>query len=220
MRENYRHGAEEHAAAWQIITVTEVVRINDELQRDFRHAGTRGSFPRPARVRLFRLGHQGPKGRQRSLPAVAALAPGGIEPDIDWPNTTTGYKLVKSAPHSPERGLSQPAAAGDANDARTSTAADPANTLRVETTRAPMNSAGAGASAGNQQKPIVVNKKMKTVCTWLGLSAEADEQSGNAAVTKLLNRGDITPDDLALLKNHALTINPSTHQSVWPASPM
>jgi hypothetical protein len=72
-----------------------------------------------------------------------------------------------------------------------------------------MNSAGAGASAGNQQKPIVVNRKMKTVCTWLGLSAEADEQSRNAAVTKLLNRGDITPDDLALLKNHALTINPS-----------
>ena len=34
----------------------------------------------------------------------------------------------------------------------------------------------------------VVNKKMKTVCTLLGLSAEADEASVHAAITKLQNR--------------------------------
>jgi len=44
------------------------------------------------------------------------------------------------------------------------------------------------------------NKTMKTVCTLLGLSAEADEASVHAAVSKLLNRGDITPDALATLR--------------------
>ena len=41
---------------------------------------------------------------------------------------------------------------------------------------------------------------MKTVCTLLGLSADADEASAHAAVSKLLNRGDITPDALAALR--------------------
>lgn len=45
------------------------------------------------------------------------------------------------------------------------------------------------------------HKKMKTVCTLLGLSAEADEASVHAAVTKLLNRGDISVADLQTLRN-------------------
>lgn len=47
------------------------------------------------------------------------------------------------------------------------------------------------------------NKKMKTVCTLLGLSADADESSVHAAVSKLLNRGDATPVELTQLRNRA-----------------
>lgn len=43
-------------------------------------------------------------------------------------------------------------------------------------------------------------QKMKSVCTLLGLSAEADEQSVHAAVSKIINRGDITPDALTTLR--------------------
>jgi len=46
----------------------------------------------------------------------------------------------------------------------------------------PLHSAAAGSTKE------VKNKHMKTVCTLLGLSAEADELSAHAAVTKLLNR--------------------------------
>lgn len=60
------------------------------------------------------------------------------------------------------------------------------------------------ADSKHQQK--VVNKKMKTVCTLLGLSAEADEASVHAAVSKLLNRADILPADLITLKNRATTL--------------
>jgi hypothetical protein len=42
--------------------------------------------------------------------------------------------------------------------------------------------------------------QMKSVCTLLGLSADADEPSVHAAVSKLLNRGDIAPDALAALR--------------------
>ena len=41
---------------------------------------------------------------------------------------------------------------------------------------------------------------MKSVCTLLGLSAEADEPAVHAAVAKLLNRGDIAPAALAALR--------------------
>ena len=51
---------------------------------------------------------------------------------------------------------------------------------------------------------------MKTVCTLLGLSADADEASVHAAVTKLQNRADILPADLATLKNRALTLESET----------
>jgi len=47
---------------------------------------------------------------------------------------------------------------------------------------------------------------MKTVCTLLGLSADADEASVHTAVSKLLNRGDITPDALTTLKNRATAL--------------
>jgi hypothetical protein len=58
--------------------------------------------------------------------------------------------------------------------------------------------AGSGEPADSNPPPLrsgvagktntVENKKMKTVCTLLGLSAEADEVSAHDAVTKLLNR--------------------------------
>lgn len=41
---------------------------------------------------------------------------------------------------------------------------------------------------------------MKSVCTLLGLSAEAEETAVHAAVSRLLNRGDITTDALAALR--------------------
>ena len=41
---------------------------------------------------------------------------------------------------------------------------------------------------------------MKSVCTLLGLSADADELCMHAAVSKLLNRGEIAPDALAALR--------------------
>ena len=41
---------------------------------------------------------------------------------------------------------------------------------------------------------------MKSVCTLLGLSADADEIAVHAAVTRLLNRGDIAPEALAALR--------------------
>jgi uncharacterized Zn finger protein (UPF0148 family) len=56
-------------------------------------------------------------------------------------------------------------------------------------------------STANQN---IKNKKMKTVCTLLGLSAEADEQSVHAAVTKLQNRvTELTPlaDENTKLQN-------------------
>ena len=62
------------------------------------------------------------------------------------------------------------------------------------------NFATAGAAADSKQPTKVTNKKMKTVCTLLGLSADADEASVHAAVSKLLNRGDIAPDALATLR--------------------
>lgn len=53
---------------------------------------------------------------------------------------------------------------------------------------------------GAAGKTINQGPKMKSVCTLLGLSAEADEGTVHTAVSKLLNRGDITPDALATLK--------------------
>ena len=44
------------------------------------------------------------------------------------------------------------------------------------------------------------NRTMKSVCTLLGLSADADEASVHTAVARLLNRGDIAPDALATLR--------------------
>lgn len=41
---------------------------------------------------------------------------------------------------------------------------------------------------------------MKTVCSLLGLSADADETSVHAAVSKIINRGDITADALVTLR--------------------
>ncbi len=74
------------------------------------------------------------------------------------------------------------------------------------TNREETNSGGAGAPAGSQQQPTVTNTKMKTVCTLLGLSADADEASVHAAVSKLLNRGDIAPDALATLRAEHKTL--------------
>jgi hypothetical protein len=58
---------------------------------------------------------------------------------------------------------------------------------------------GTGAPAG---KPTNINKgQMKTVCTRLGLSADASEDAVLAVVDKLLNRAEISPAELTTLKN-------------------
>ncbi|MEI8289811.1 MAG: phage protease [Verrucomicrobiota bacterium] len=62
-------------------------------------------------------------------------------------------------------------------------------------------------STANQN---IKNKKMKTVCTLLGLSAEADEQSVHAAVAKLQNRvTELTPlaDENTKLKNRLTALD-------------
>jgi Mu-like prophage I protein len=63
--------------------------------------------------------------------------------------------------------------------------------------------AGSGESADTTETNQQPKGKMKTVCSLLGLSAEADEASVHAAVSKLLNRGDITVADLTTLKNRS-----------------
>jgi hypothetical protein len=59
-----------------------------------------------------------------------------------------------------------------------------------------------GAEApGDSNQPTNQGKKMKSVCTLLGLSPDAAEEAVLAEVTKLKNRGDITPDAVVTLKN-------------------
>jgi hypothetical protein len=53
---------------------------------------------------------------------------------------------------------------------------------------------------GPQPPPPTERESMKSVCTLLGLSAEADEAAVHAAVARLLNRADIAPDALAALR--------------------
>jgi hypothetical protein len=60
--------------------------------------------------------------------------------------------------------------------------------------------ADASASAANQQKTNQ-GKIMKNIATKLGLTAEANEESILAVVGSLLNRADITVQDLTTLKN-------------------
>jgi len=55
----------------------------------------------------------------------------------------------------------------------------------------------ASADTANKQTK---GTSMKSVCTLLGLSAEADEIAVHAAVSRLLNRGDIAPEALAALR--------------------
>jgi hypothetical protein len=69
--------------------------------------------------------------------------------------------------------------------------------LLVPITNRDPNFAGAGASTDSKQQNHQI-KKMKTVCSLLGLSADADETSVHAAVAKLQNRvteleGEVTP---------------------------
>lgn len=64
---------------------------------------------------------------------------------------------------------------------------------------ATINFADEQSSAANQQKNNQVNK-MKNIATKLGLAAEASEDAILAEVTKLLNRGDISPADLVTLR--------------------
>lgn len=77
-----------------------------------------------------------------------------------------------------------------------------ANTLTCPACKT--NFAFAGASAANQ--PNNTKKTMNKIATTLGLAAEASEDSILAAVTKILNRGDITPDALTTLKAENKTL--------------
>lgn len=59
-----------------------------------------------------------------------------------------------------------------------------------------------GLSESAADKTTTTNKgqKMKSVCTLLGLSADASEEAVHAAVSKIINRGDITPEALKTLR--------------------
>ncbi len=65
------------------------------------------------------------------------------------------------------------------------------------------NFAVSGEPADSTANNKLKNKKMKTVCSLLGLSADADETSVHAAVAKLLNRPDVTAEAFTILKNSA-----------------
>lgn len=60
-----------------------------------------------------------------------------------------------------------------------------------------------GVPPGDSQQQPNESKKMKSVCTTLGLSPDAAEDVVNAEVIKLKNRGDITVADLVTLRNRA-----------------
>jgi len=77
--------------------------------------------------------------------------------------------------------------------------------------------AGPGGSAGSKQTTKTKNRHMKTVCTLLGLSAEADEQSVHAAVSKLLNRtAELEPlaAENATLKNRIAEVDANAVDSI------
>lgn len=71
---------------------------------------------------------------------------------------------------------------------------------RPITNRGAENFPGSRESADSTGKHQQKANSMKSVCALLGLSAEADEASVHAAVTKLVNRGDITVVDLKTLR--------------------
>jgi hypothetical protein len=78
--------------------------------------------------------------------------------------------------------------------------------------------AGADASAdskhhggGHGPSPQTKGSIMKSVCTLLGLSADADEPAVHAAVAKLLNRGDIAADALAALRAEHRSLGEQNH---------
>jgi uncharacterized Zn finger protein (UPF0148 family) len=68
------------------------------------------------------------------------------------------------------------------------------------------NYADASASAGTTETNQKTKNKMSKVNTLLGLSADAEESSVIEAVTKLLNRGDITVADLTTLRSRSTTL--------------
>ena len=63
-------------------------------------------------------------------------------------------------------------------------------------------SADINETNGDGHRPPLQNQgtTMKSVCTLLGLAAEADEIAVHAAVSRLLNRGDVSPEALASLR--------------------
>lgn len=65
------------------------------------------------------------------------------------------------------------------------------------------NFPGPGGPGGSEQQTKKERKTMKSVCTALGLSPDAAEDVVLAEVTKLKNRGEITPTDLTTLKNRS-----------------
>ena len=80
--------------------------------------------------------------------------------------------------------------------------------------------AGSGEPADSTPNQTIPNKKMKTVCTLLGLSAEADEQSVHAAVTKLQNRvTELTPlaDENTKLKNRLTALDSEAVDTILAA---
>lgn len=62
-----------------------------------------------------------------------------------------------------------------------------------------------GVPPGDSQQQPNESKKMKSVCTALGLSPDAAEDVVLAEVTKLKNRGEITPADLTTLRSEHTT---------------
>jgi hypothetical protein len=60
---------------------------------------------------------------------------------------------------------------------------------------------GAGAPGAEKETTVIQNKKMKTVCARLGLSADASEEAALVEVGKLINRAELAEKALDPLKN-------------------
>ena len=95
-------------------------------------------------------------------------------------------------------------ASGKCPDCDTKLKPDPDSTGNSVCPDCDQHFVGSVESPDSETPPTVQNKKMKTVCTLLGLSADADENSVHAAVTKLLNRAaelEKLPAENTTLKN-------------------
>ena len=125
----------EHGDAWDTIAKMKGKRVNETLQQDFDAPELAAQFPGQPVCVYFSLAVQDEKDAASICTSVAALQPGGLEPDLDWLNAVTGYKFVQGEKPQPmpfgpgnlppaDPSAPRPPALVTNRDGRTPTAAD------------------------------------------------------------------------------------------------